>query len=303
MKILVTGGAGFIGSHVVDRYVDLGHEVAVIDNLSTGFEKNLNAKAKFFKADIRELEKIYEIVGDFKPDVINHHAALAEVTKSIENPSDTLAVNVMGTANVLLAGGKASIKHFIFSSTGGAIYGDPVHLPADESCKPAPLSPYGLSKLLGENIIEFYARIYGLTYTIFRYSNVYGPRQNPGGEAGVVAIFTNLIKSGTRPTIFGDGSKTRDYVYVGDVVSANELALDTTENNLLNLGWGKEISDKEIFDTIASTLNFSEGSIYAPFREGEVGKISLDSTKARKTLGWIPKVSLTEGINITTKCY
>jgi len=303
MKILVTGGAGFIGSHVVDRYVDLGHEVAVIDNLSTGFEKNLNAKAKFFKADIRELEKIYEIVGDFKPDVINHHAALAEVTKSIENPSDTLAVNVMGTANVLLAGGKASIKHFIFSSTGGAIYGDPVHLPADESCKPAPLSPYGLSKLLGENIIEFYARIYGLTYTIFRYSNVYGPRQNPGGEAGVVAIFTNLIKSGTRPTIFGDGSKTRDYVYVGDIVSANELALDTTENNLLNLGWGKEISDQEIFDAIASALNFSEDSIYAPFREGEVSKISLDSTKARKILGWVPKVNITEGINITTKYY
>ena len=303
MKILVTGGAGFIGSHVVDRYVDLGHEVAVIDNLSTGFEKNLNAKAKFFKADIRELEKIYEIVGDFKPDVINHHAALAEVTKSIENPSDTLAVNVMGTANVLLAGGKASIKHFIFSSTGGAIYGDPVHLPADESCKPAPLSPYGLSKLLGENIIEFYARIYGLTYTIFRYSNVYGPRQNPGGEAGVVAIFTNLIKSGARPTIFGDGSKTRDYVYVGDIVSANELALDTTENNLLNLGWGKEISDQEIFDAIASALNFSEDSIYAPFREGEVSKISLDSTKARKILGWVPKVNITEGINITTKCY
>ena len=303
MKILVTGGAGFIGSHVVDRYVDLGHEVAVIDNLSTGFEKNLNAKAKFFKADIRELEKIYEIVGDFQPDVINHHAALAEVTKSIENPSDTLAVNVMGTANVLLAGGKASIKHFIFSSTGGAIYGDPVHLPADESCKPAPLSPYGLSKLLGENIIEFYARIYGLTYTIFRYSNVYGPRQNPGGEAGVVAIFTNLIKSGTRPTIFGDGSKTRDYVYVGDIVSANELALDTTENNLLNLGWGKEISDQEIFDAIASALNFSEDSIYAPFREGEVSKISLDSTKARKILGWVPKVNITEGINITTKYY
>jgi len=303
MKILVTGGAGFIGSHVVDRYVDLGHEVAVIDNLSTGFEKNLNAKAKFFKADIRELEKIYEIVGDFKPDVINHHAALAEVTKSIENPSDTLAVNVMGTANVLLAGGKASIKHFIFSSTGGAIYGDPVHLPADESCKPAPLSPYGLSKLLGENIIEFYARIYGLTYTIFRYSNVYGPRQNPGGEAGVVAIFTNLIKSGARPTIFGDGSKTRDYVYVGDIVSANELALDTTENNLLNLGWGKEISDQEIFDAIASALNFSEDSIYAPFREGEVSKISLDSTKARKILGWVPKVNITEGINITTKYY
>ena len=303
MKILVTGGAGFIGSHVVDRYVDLGHEVAVIDNLSTGFEKNLNAKAKFFKADIRELEKIYEIAGDFKPDVINHHAALAEVTKSIENPSDTLAVNVMGTANVLLAGGKASIKHFIFSSTGGAIYGDPVHLPADESCKPAPLSPYGLSKLLGENIIEFYARIYGLTYTIFRYSNVYGPRQNPGGEAGVVAIFTNLIKSGTRPTIFGDGSKTRDYVYVGDIVSANELALDTTENNLLNLGWGKEISDKEIFDAIASALNFSKDSIYAPFREGEVSKISLDSTKARKILGWVPKVNITEGINITTKYY
>ena len=303
MKILVTGGAGFIGSHVVDRYVELGHEVTVIDNLSTGFEKNLNAKAKFFKADIRELEKIYEIVSDFKPDVINHHAALAEVTKSVEDPSDTLAVNVMGTANVLLAGGKASIKHFIFSSTGGAIYGDPVHLPADESCKPAPLSPYGLSKLLGESIIEFYARIYGFTYTIFRYSNVYGPRQSPSGEAGVVAIFTNLIKSGARPTIFGDGSKTRDYVYVGDIVSANELALDTTENNLLNLGWGKEISDQEIFDAIASALNFSEDSIYAPFREGEVSKISLDSTKARKILGWVPKVNITEGINITTKCY
>src|SRR3990167_4916373 len=255
MKILVTGGAGFIGSHVVDRYVDLGHEVAVIDNLSTGFEKNLNAKAKFFKADIRELEKIYEIVGDFKPDVINHHAALAEVTKSVENPSDTLAVNVMGTANVLLAGGKASIKHFIFSSTGGAIYGDPVHLPADESCKPAPLSPYGLSKLLGENIIEFYARTYGFTYTVFRYGNVYGPRQNPGGEAGVVAIFAQQMLSGIQPTVFGDGTKTRDYIHVDDVVKANLLALEGRgDGEVFNLGWGLEVRDVEVLETVRKSL-------------------------------------------------
>jgi len=299
MKILVTGGAGFIASHIVDKYIDIGHEVAVIDNLSTGFEANLNPKAKFYKEDIVNLEKIEAIFEEFNPDVINHHAALAEVAKSLRDPTKTLEVNVLGTANILLAGGKSGIKKFIFSSTGGAIYGDPQNPPVDESCEPEPLSPYGLSKLLGEKTIEFYANIYGFEYMIFRYPNVYGPRQNPKGEAGVVAIFGELIKSGDKPTIFGDGSKTRDYVYVEDIVNANVIALETKGNNILNLGSGIEVSDKQIFDEVAGVLDFNEEPIYADFRKGEVNRISLDASKAKSSIGWEPTVKLSEGIRAT----
>jgi len=299
MRILVTGGAGFIGSHIVDKYINLGHEVAIIDNLSTGFEVNLNPKAKFYKEDIANLKKIEEIFKKFNPEVVNHHAALAEVVKSLRDPTKTLGVNVLGTANLLLSGGKSGIKKFIFSSTGGAIYGDPKNPPVDEDCKAEPLSPYGLSKLLGEKTIEFYANTYGFGYVIFRYSNVYGPRQNPKGEAGVVAIFSDLIKSGEKPKIFGDGSKTRDYVYVSDIVNANEIALGVESNQIFNLGWGVEVSDKQIFDEIASTLNFKEDPIYADFRKGEVNRISLDASKAKNLIGWEPKIKLSQGVEAT----
>jgi len=301
MKILVTGGVGFIGSHIVDAYINLGYKVVVIDNLSTGFRKNLNPKAKFYKVDIGDLPKIEKIFQKEKPQIVNHHAAIAEVVKSLRDPLPTLNVNVIGTINLLLAAGKIRVKKFIFSSTGGAIYGQPDKIPADENTPAIPLSPYGLSKLLGEECIKFYAKHYGFDYLIFRYPNVYGPRQNPKGEAGVVAIFSGLMRKGKQPTIFGDGSKTRDYVHIDDIVRANIIGLHKGKNEILNLGWAKKISDQKIFDTIAKNLNFKKPPIYAPFRHGEVYQIALSAKKARKNLGWQPKISLEEGIKKTVK--
>jgi UDP-glucose 4-epimerase len=299
MKIIVTGGAGFIASHIVDAYIKAGHRVVVIDDLSTGFRKNVNPKATFYKADIRDYAAIEKIFKKEKPEVVNHHAAIAEVVKSLRDPMPTLQVNVLGTTNVLLAFGnygKGKNRKFIFSSTGGAIYGEPKKIPADESTDAAPLSPYGLSKLLGEDVIKFYARQYGFTYLIFRYPNVYGPRQNPKGEAGVVAIFVGLMKSGKRPTIFGDGSKARDYTFVHDIVYANILALKKGRNDTINLGWGKTITDLQVFETIAQEIAFPEKPIYLPFRTGEVYRISIDAAKARKIFGWKPKTEFKKGV-------
>src|SRR3989344_3115393 len=244
MKIIVTGGAGFIASHVVGAYVAAGHRVVVIDSLSTGFRRNVNPKAKFYKADIRNLALMERIFKKERPEVVNHHAAIVEVVKSIANPLLTYEVNVLGTANVLVAFGKygpSSVKtsagrrgtnrRFIFSSTGGAIYGGPKEIPADEKTPKSPLSPYSLSKSLGEDVIRFYAKQYGFAPIILRYPNVYGPRQNPKGEAGVIAIFGGLLKSGKRPIIFGDGTKARDYLYVCDVVRANLMALKRGEGH------------------------------------------------------------------------
>lgn len=299
MKILVTGGAGFIGSHLVDSYIAAGHNVVVVDNLSTGSKKNLNLKAKFYKTDIQNHTKIDAIFQRERPHIINHHAALIEVTKSFRDPIATFNVNVTGTVNILLASGKYNIKKFIFSSTGGAIYGNPVKIPADENTKPSPLSPYGLSKHLSELCIKYYADLYGFEYCILRYPNVYGPRQNFGGEAGVVAIFSNLMKRNIAPIIFGDGTKTRDYVYVGDIARANLLALRRGRNETMNLGRGKEISDQEVFDTIAKHTDFNGKPKYAPFREGEVRKISITNGKAKKVLGWKPEVEFKEGVRKT----
>jgi len=311
MKIIITGGAGFIASHVADAYIKAGHRIAVIDNLSTGFRKNLNPEAKFYKADIRNLSSVEKIFRRERPDAVNHHAAIAEVIKSLRNPIPTFQANVLGTANVLLAFGKygrhrraspgAGYGKFIFSSTGGAIYGEPKKLPADEKTPVIPLSPYGLSKILGEEIIKFYARQYGFKYLIFRYPNVYGPRQNPRGEAGVVAIFGGLMKNGRQPIIFGDGTKGRDYTYVGDIVRANITALKKGRDNILNLGWGKLVTDQTIFDSIARAIGFKQKPIYAPYRKGEVYRISIDAKKARKVLGWKPKVKLEDGIRQTLK--
>jgi len=304
MKIIVTGGAGFIASHIVDAYIKEGHTVVVIDNLNTGFRKNLNPKARFYEADLRDLPAIEKIFEKERPEIVNHHAALAEVVKSVLNPMPTYEVNVLGTANVLLSFGrfgKGKNKKFIFSSTGGAIYGEPKKIPASESTPEMPLSPYGLSKLLGEELIHFYARTYKFDYYIFRYANIYGPRQNPKGEAGVIAIFGGLMKKNLRPIIFGDGTKARDYVFVLDVVAANVKALHKGKNVTTNIGWGKLVSDKLIFETIASDLSYKEKVRYAPYRPGEVYKISLDAKKARKILSWSPKVGLKEGIEATLK--
>ncbi len=298
MKIIVTGGAGFIASHVTDAYISAGHKVVVIDNLNTGFRKNVNPKATFYKADIRDLPTMEKIFKKEKPEILNHHAAIAEVVKSVSNPIPTYEVNVIGTANVLLCFGKfgKGAKKVLFSSTGGAIYGEPKKIPAPETTPANPLSPYGLSKLLGEELINFYARTYKLNYLIFRYPNVYGPRQNPKGEAGVVAIFGGMMKQGIQPTIFGDGTKARDYTYVADIVQANLKALTKGNQTITNIGWGKLISDTMIFETIASLLKFEKPAKYAPYRPGEVYRISLNATKAKKILGWKPTVPLANGV-------
>ncbi len=303
MKIIVTGGAGFIASHITDAYIKAGHKVAVIDNLATGFRRNVNPKAKFYKADIRDLGLMEKIFKHERPQVVNHHAAIAEILKSLRNPLPTYETNILGTTNVLLALGKYGKKpaKFIFSSTGGAIYGEPKKIPAPETTESTPLSPYGLSKHIGEELIRFYSRHYGFKYLIFRYPNVYGPRQNPKGEAGVIAIFGGLIKSGKRPIIFGDGTKARDYTFVSDIVRANLAVLRKGKNEILNLGWGKKITDQMIFDAIANELGFGEKPLYAPYRKGEVYQIALDAKRATRRLGWRPQVPLESGIRATLK--
>jgi UDP-glucose 4-epimerase len=308
MKIVVTGGAGFIASHITDAYIKAGHRVVVIDDLSKGFRKNINKKATFYKADITDLALMEKIFAKEKPDVVNHHAAIAEVVRSMRDPIPTLTTNVLGTANLLLAfghhgrGGKgknaksSSRGKFIFSSTGGAMYGDPKHIPVSESAPEDPLSPYGLSKQLAEQTIKFYAKQFGFDYCIFRYANVFGPRQNPHGEAGIVAIFNTLMRAGTRPTIFGDGTKGRDYVYVGDVAAANLAALQRGKNTTANIGRGIVTTDKKMFDAIAGAVGFAAAPRYAPYRAGEIYRVSLNAEHARKVLGWKPTVSLEEGV-------
>ena len=298
-KVLITGGAGFIASHITDAYIAQGYSVVVIDDLSTGFRRNVNPKAKFYKTDIRDLAKLRKIFAAEKPTIVNHHAAIVEVIKSVRDPLPTMRVNVEGTINLLLCAGESKVKRFIFASTGGAIYGEPKKLPADETTPTQPLSPYGLSKLLAEHAIDFYARTNNFNYVILRYPNVYGPRQNPKGEAGVVAIFGGLMKSGKRPIIFGDGSKSRDYVFVGDIVRANVLALKKGRNDIVNLGWAKTVSDQNIFDTTARHAKFLHKPVYAPYRKGEVYKISLKPLKAKKILSWQPKIDLSTGIKKT----
>ncbi len=298
MKILVTGGAGFIASHIVDAYIKAGHSVAVIDNLATGFKKNVNKQARFYQADIRDLAKMEEIFKREKPQIVNHHAAIAEVVKSLVNPIPTFEVNVLGTVNILVAFAKYGTgkKKIIFSSTGGAIYGEPEKIPAGEDTSERPLSPYGASKLLGEETIKFYCRVNKFDYLIFRYPNVYGPRQNPKGEAGVVAIFHGLMMSNKRPIIFGDGTKARDYVFVDDIVRANVTVLTKGKNETINLGWGKPISDQMIFDTLASIVGFKEKVHYAPYRKGEVYRIALNAKKAHTLINWKPTITLKEGM-------
>ena len=300
MNIIVTGGAGFIGSHIVDAYVNEGHQVAVIDNLATGFRKHVNAKAAFYEVDIRDRGAMERIFGKERPEAVNHHAAVAGIVESIRDPIPTFEANLLGTVNVLTglgAQGKGARK-FIFASSG-AVYGTPERVPVRESQRTNPESPYGLSKALGEDIIRFYAAQYGFAYTLFRYPNVYGPRQNPKGEAGVTAIFGGLMKAGQRPTIFGDGTKSRDYTFVEDIVRANVAALRSGDDEVLNLGWGKSTTDQAIYDVIARGTGFKELAIYAPPRKGEAYRIALNASKAKRILGWAPKVKLEAGIRQT----
>lgn len=302
MKILVTGGAGFIGSNLIDALISLGHDVVVIDNLSSGLRRNLNSKATFYEIDIRD-KKLSEVFEREKPDIVDHHAAQIDVRKSGEDPVADAEANILGSLNLITNCIRFGVKRVVYASTGGAIYGNPQYLPADENHPINPISQYGVSKHTVEHYLHLYSLIHGLEYVALRYSNVYGPRQNPYGEAGVVAIFAIQMLTGKQPTIFGPGDKTRDYAHVSDIVKANIVALEKGKNAIYNIGTGIETSDQEIFDTLASVLGYKGKPIYAPVRKGEVYRISLECSKARKELGWNAKLSLKEGIAQTAEYY
>lgn len=303
MKILVTGGAGFIGSHVVDEYIKAKHEVAVIDNLSTGNFENINPRAKFYKTDIKNHHNLDRIFKQFKPDIVNHHAAQAEVRRSIDDPLFDAHTNIIGGLNILHCCIKYKIKKIIYANTGGALYGQvPARLlPVKENFPIKPESPYGMSKFAFENYLDLYSRLYGLKYTSLRYANIYGPRQNPLGEAGVVAIFGGLMLAGKTPKIFGDGRQTRDYLYVGDVARANLTALKKGANQKINLGTGIETNVNRLYRLIAAEANFKVKPIRAPAVKGELRRAAQDFTLAKKILNWQPKTALTEGIKKTVE--
>jgi UDP-glucose 4-epimerase len=303
MRVLVTGGAGFIGSHLVDALVARGDSAVVVDDLSTGKEENLRGTTPFYRVDVRDAAALEQVFSRERPDVVSHHAAQTDVRRSMTDPVFDAEVNILGVVNVLRLCVKHGVQKVVFASTS-AVYPEPEVVPVDERHPVRPLSAYGLSKFVGEQYLMFYRDIYGLRFTIFRYGNVYGPRQDPQGEAGVVAIFTEQMLSGVKPTIFGDGSKTRDYVYIDDVVSANLLAMDGGgDGELFNLGWGREITDLEVFEAIRKAAGVAVEPIYGQKRPGELDRIALDSTKARRLLGWTPQVSFEKGVQLTVAYY
>jgi UDP-glucose 4-epimerase len=295
--ILVTGGAGFIGSHVVDTFIAAGHHVVVVDNLLTGKRENIHPEARFHQADIRDLNSLLRIFSEEKPQVVCHHAALADVRASVVDPVSYTQVNVIGTLNLLQACRDAGpVRRFLFASTGGAVYGEPAELPAPESCPPRPLDPYGATKLSCEHFIDTYRHNHGLEYTILRYSNVYGPRQDPMGEAGVVAIFAGGMLAGRQVTIHGDGCQSRDFLFVEDVARANLMALEAAGSGVFNLGTGLATDINELFRELARLTGYPLPERHGPPKAGEVRAIYLDCRRARAQLGWEPRVSLPEGL-------
>lgn len=295
MKILVTGGAGFIGSHVVDTYINDGHDVVVIDDLSTGHREFLNPQATFHQIDIRSKE-LRDIFEKEQPELVNHLAAQIDVRRSVTEPMFDAEVNIIGGINLLECAVKQKVKKFIFASTGGAIYGEPETLPAPEECAPRPKSHYATSKLAFEHYLGLYNRLYDLPYTVLRFPNVYGPRQSPEGEAGVCAILTGLMLQGKRPILFGFGEPTRDYVYVGDIARGNLLAIDKGEGEIINLGSAKGVSVRELFDHIKELTGYQGDADEQPLRPGEVSHTYITGDKAKQILGWEPQVSLGEGL-------
>ena len=302
MRILVTGGAGFIASHVVDAYITAGHIVAIADNLSTGSQENINPAARFFNLDIRSPD-LASIFDRFKPDVVSHHAAHIDLRRSVEQPAVDADINVIGALNVLDNARRCGVRKFVFASTGGAIYGEPTRIPAQETDPALPSSPYGANKLLFEHYLRIFQSLHGLDYTVLRYANVYGPRQDPKGEAGVVAIFSLALLKGQSPIMFGNGTKTRDYVYVEDVAEANVMALTHGSGKVFNIGTAREVSDAEVFETIRSAVGWSGTPRYDAIRPGEVIRIALDNDRASRELGWVPRVRFEEGVSRAVAFY
>lgn len=295
MKIIVSGGAGFIGSHIVDRFIALGHDVAVIDNLSSGKKEFVNPKARLYEVDILDKKSITDIFSKEKPDVLDHHAAQMEVRRSVSDPIFDAQVNILGLINLMDVGRKYGLRQVIFASSGGAIYGDADVLPTPETYPPKPVSPYGVSKLASEFYLEYYFSAYGIKYCALRYGNVYGPRQNPHGEAGVVAIFAQKMLSGRQPVINGDGAQSRDFVFVGDVVEANVHALNHKESLRVNIGTGKGTTVNYMFDILVSLTGTHFTQVHGDPKPGEQYVSVLDISLADSKLGWSSSVSLETG--------
>jgi UDP-glucose 4-epimerase len=298
MKVLVTGGAGFIGSHLVDRLIQEGHEVVVVDNLSTGKRRNLNRAARFFKLDIQSwrLERVFR---NERPNVVMHLAAQMDVRKSVEDPVFDAQVNVLGTLNVLQQAVRHGVRKVVFSSSGGAIYGEQEIYPAPESHVTRPLSPYGISKLCGEQYLSYYQRVSGLQMVNLRYANVYGPRQDPDGEAGVVAIFIQKLLNNEQAIVNGNGRQTRDFIYVEDVVEASLAVMGQETQGTYNVGTGEETSINDVLRILVGHTNSTCKELHGPAKHGEQIRSVIDASKIRQELSWEPRTELNEGLKRT----
>jgi UDP-glucose 4-epimerase len=299
VKILVTGAGGFVGSHVADAYVEGGHDVVVLDDLSRGRKENINPKCRFYSCDIRDRKAIENIFSAEKPVVVNHHAAQMDVRRGVREPLYDAEVNILGGINLIEAAIANGVRRFLYAGTAGAGYGEPDRLPVPEDYPVNPITPYGISKHTLEHYLFTFRFLYRLDYVVLRYGNVYGPRQSSQGEAGVFAIFSEQMLGGVRPVIYGDGTKVRDYVYISDVVAANVAALERGTGEIFNISSGVQTSDQEVLDLVRDLLGKSVHPQYAPRRPGEIDRICLDISKAERLLGWKPQISLAEGARRT----
>jgi UDP-glucose 4-epimerase len=302
MKVLITGGAGFIGSHLADAHLARGDQVVIVDSLAGGRREFVPGAATFHHLDVRD-PGLREIFARERPQVVNHHAAQVSVSASVRDPQFDAEVNVLGTLRVVALAVEFGAAHFIFSSTGGALYGEPKRLPADESTPVRPLSPYGAAKFAAEGYIGLYGRTHGLRACLLRYANVYGPRQDPHGEAGVVAIFARALLDGRPATIFGDGEQTRDFVYVDDVVRANLLAADRRAEGAVNIGTGRGTTVNTIYRQVARRAGSSTPPRYGPPRPGDVRHITLAADAAHRVLGWTPAMPVEAGLAATVEWF
>lgn len=303
MRILITGGAGFIGSAVQDIYLQAGHEVAILDNFAAGNPAYVHPKSRVYHADLRESKVVRQIFQDWQPEVVSHHAAQIDVRQSVAEPVADAQINILGSLNVLEAAAQMGVRQFIFASSGGACYGELQQIPAPETHPLQPISPYGIAKVTMEHYLHFYYQAHGLCYGILRYANVYGPRQGITGEAGVITAFMTALLTGKTPVIYGQGTQTRDYVYVDDVAQVNLQILGKLEPLTLNIGTGQETSVLALYELIQKLMPSKISPKFLPKRVGEITRSALDVTRARETLGWQAQTSLTQGLQATLDWY
>lgn len=302
MKIAVTGGAGFIASHIADAYLSLGHDVVIIDNLSTGKRENIPANARFIEMDVND-PGIPALFMEEKFDIVNHHAAQMDVRVSVQDPTYDARINILGGINIYESALRSSVKKIIFASSGGTVYGEQEYFPADERHPTKPISPYGIAKLSNEQYLYYYAHVHGLPSVAFRYANIYGPRQNPHGEAGVIAIFAQKLLRGEQPVINGDGLQTRDYVYVGDVVAANILALQPQMIGAYNIGTGIETDVNTLFGHLRDLTQSTCKEQHAPAKQGEQLRSVLSHERIFASFGWTPKMDIVDGLSKTVDSF